>query len=92
MKGLNFGVAIAAATVAGGVFAAEDNSPGFVKVEWSEKTVASPDADVIVPIEVKGFGLKPFYGVVRDGTWEHEFKDAATDKVVVTNLADGKNA
>ena len=38
MKGLNCAVAIAVATVAGGVFAAEDNSPGFVKVEWSEKT------------------------------------------------------
>ena len=37
MKGLNCAVAIAVATVAGGVFAAEDNSPGFVKVEWSEK-------------------------------------------------------
>ena len=63
-----------------------------MKVEGRKVTVSSSDTGVMIPIEVKGFGKKPFYGVVRDGTWEHEFKDAATDKVVVTNLADGKGA
>lgn len=62
-----------------------------VKVEGRKVTVTSPDAGVMIPIEVKGFGRKPFYGVVRDGTWEHEFRDAAAE-VVVKNLADGKCA
>jgi len=59
-----------------------------VKVEGRNVTVTSPDAGVMIPIEVKGFGKKPFYGVVKDGVWKHEFRDDASE-VVVKNLADG---
>ena len=52
-----------------------------------EVTVTSPDKDVMVPIRVDGAGKKPFYGVVKCGTWRHVFKDVAD--VRVTNLADG---
>ena len=52
-----------------------------------EVTVTSPDKDVMVPIRVDGAGQKPFYGVVKGGTWKHVFKDVAD--VRVTNLADG---
>jgi len=59
-----------------------------VKVEGRNVTVTSPDAGVMIPIEVKGFGKKPFYGVVKDGVWSHEFSDDAAE-VAVKNLADG---
>ena len=52
-----------------------------------EISVASADKDVMVPIRVDGVGKKPFYGVVKGGSWKHVFKDASG--VCVTNLADG---
>ena len=65
-----------------------------------EVTVASPDRDVMVPIRVDGVGRKPFYGVVKNGTWRHVFAASADLSAVasakadvsVTNLADGFSA
>ena len=61
------------------------DSVDFYKIGLELFSAEGPD----VVKAVKGFGKKPFYGVVRDGTWEHEFRDAAAE-VVVKNLADGK--
>lgn len=55
----------------------------------SRVTVRTPDRGVLVPIRVEGFGPKPFYGVVRDGAWAHDFGKAPTGAVSVSNLADG---
>ena len=61
-----------------------------VEVEGTKVTVTSPDKDVMIPVEVEGFGKKPYYGVVRGGRWEHDFKQASVGEVAVRNLADGK--
>lgn len=53
-----------------------------------EVTVVSPDKDVLIPIRVDGIGKKPFYGVVKNGSWRHVFAEAA--EVCVTNLANGQ--
>ena len=65
-----------------------------------EVSVDSPDVDVVVPIRVDGVGRKPFYGVVKNGTWRHVFAASADLSAVssvkvdvsVTNLADGMTA
>jgi hypothetical protein len=55
--------------------------------EGTEVSVFSPDKDVLIPIRVDGVGKKPFYGVVKNGSWRHVFAEAAD--VCVTNLANG---
>ena len=56
-----------------------------VKVEGKSVAVLSDDRDVMIPIEVRGVGKKPFYGVMVDGVWRHDF--AEIGKVSVRNLA-----
>lgn len=51
-------------------------------------TVRSPDGDVMVPIEVRRAGAKPFYGVVKDGVWTHAFDSA--EGLSVRDLATGR--
>ena len=46
------------------------------------------DRDVMVPIEVRRPGEKPFYGVVKDGVWRHAFP--AAKNVTVRSLATGE--
>ena len=63
----------------------------FVKVEGTVVTVTSPDVDVLVPVKVTGVGAKPWYAVVKNGTWSRDFGVAAKSaKVLVTNLATGR--
>ena len=65
-----------------------------------EVSVTSPDRDVMIPIRIDGVGKKPFYGVVKNGTWRHVFTASADLSAVasakadvsVTNLADGMTA
>ena len=59
-----------------------------VSVSGGEVTVTSPDADVMIPIEIRRKGEKPFYGVIRDGKWSHAFP-VAPASVSVRNLANG---
>ena len=62
-----------------------------VKVEGTVVTVTSPDVDVLVPVKVTGVGAKPWYAVVKNGTWSRDFGAAAKGaKVSVTSLATGK--
>ena len=62
-----------------------------VKVEGTVVTVTSPDVDVLVPVKVSGIGAKPWYAVVKNGTWSRDFGSAAKGaKVSVTSLATGK--
>ena len=61
-----------------------------VKVSGGSVTVQSGDRDVMIPIEVRGVGKKPFYGVVKDGVWRHDF--AAASDVSVRNLATGETS
>ena len=49
-------------------------------------TVVSPDRDVMIPVGVFAEGVKPYYGVVKDGTFSCAVKGG---KVKVLNLADG---
>jgi hypothetical protein len=49
-------------------------------------TVTSPDRDVMIPVGVFAEGAKPYYGVVKDGTFSCAVKGG---KVKVLNLADG---
>ena len=56
--------------------------------DGTEVSVFSPDKDVLIPIRVDGVGKKPFYGVVKNGSWRHVFAEAA--EVCVTNLANGQ--
>ena len=60
------------------------------RVKGSRVEVRSPDRDVMLPIRVDGFGAKPFYGVMKDGAWTHDFGSLPTGTVRVTNLADGR--
>lgn len=53
--------------------------------------VRSPDRDVMIPIRVEGFG-KPFYAVVKDGSWSRGFAAVPDARVRVVNLADGRAA
>jgi len=61
------------------------------KMDGTILTVSSSDRGVMVPIRVDGFGPKPFYAVVKDGEWKHDF-GVAPKTFAVTNLADGKPA
>ena len=62
-----------------------------VKVEGTVVTVTSPDVDVLVPVKVTGVGAKPWYAVVKNGTWSRDFGAAAKNaKVSVISLATGK--
>ena len=58
-------------------------------VDGKTVRVTSPDRDVMIPIRVDGFGRKPFYGVVKDGRWVHEFTSAPGSPVRVSSLATG---
>ena len=60
-----------------------------VSVDGTTVRVASSDRDVMIPIRVDGFGKKPFYGVVKDGSWSHEFPAAPCSEVKVTSLVTG---
>jgi len=59
-----------------------------VSREGTSLTVMSPNADVLVPIEVTGVGKKPWYAIVKDGRWSHAFADSGGE-VRVRNLANG---
>ena len=61
-----------------------------LRVKGNVVTVTSKDRDVMVPIEVRRPGEKPFYGVVKDGVWRHAFRAAAN--VTVRNLATGETS
>lgn len=62
-------------------------SPISVRREGARVIVRTDDSDVLLPIRVDGFGKKPFYGVVKDGAWSHDFKVEPTGNVSVLNLA-----
>ena len=78
----------------GRLFLACDHELGALAVsakrvaDGMEVSVASPDKDVLIPIRVDGVGPKPFYGVVKNGSWRHVFAEAAD--VCVTSLATGQ--
>lgn len=74
----------------GRVFLVADRPLGPLEVvtQSGEVYVRSDDADLMIPIRVETKGRKPFYGVIRGGTWVRGF-DGIED-VRVTNLADGK--
>ena len=59
-----------------------------VRTNGTRIRVTSPDRNVLIPIEVRAEGRKPFYAVVRDGVWERDF-GAELAGVEVVNLADG---
>lgn len=59
-----------------------------LRVLGNEVTVTTGDSDVMVPIEVRRPGEKPFYGVVKDGVWRHAFP--AAKNVTVRSLATGE--
>lgn len=61
-----------------------------LRVKGNVVTVTSKDRDVMIPIEVRRPGEKPFYGVVKDGVWRHAFPAAAN--VTVRNLATGETS
>ena len=65
--------------------------PLMLTVHDAEVTVRSPDVDVMIPIEVRGPGLRPFTGVIRDGVWSHDFGRLPSGTITVLNLADGKS-
>lgn len=53
-------------------------------------TVRAAEKDVMIPIEITAEGLKkPFYGVVRNGKWTHDFEGVRAG-VRVRNLATGE--
>ena len=58
-----------------------------IRREGDEVVVTSPDADVMIPIQVKADGAKPRTGVVRDGVWRRTYPHGANLRV--TNFADG---
>lgn len=75
----------------GRVFLLTSRPLGALKVQGSGSTVVvCSDDDVLIPIRVDGFGKGPYYGVVRDGRWEHDFKERPVGNVCVTCLADGQ--
>jgi len=49
-------------------------------------TVSTTDRDVMLPICIQGEGVKPIYGVVKDGCWSGK---VPAGKVRVQNLANG---
>ena len=62
-----------------------------VRVCGSRISVSSPDRDVMIPIRIDGVGDKPFYAVVKDGRYGHDFGvSLSAEKVGVVNLADGR--
>jgi len=69
------------------LFADKPLAPLTVSVTDGTVTVRSSDTGLMIPIRVDRKGAKPFYGVVTDGVWTHDFESA--EKVRVTNLADG---
>ena len=69
------------------LFADRPLSPLEVSVRSGRVHVGTADSGLMVPIRVEVDGRAPFYGVVRDGSWAHDFGEAET--VRVTNLADG---
>jgi len=62
-------------------------APLVVSASGGKVTVMSPDADVLVPIEVRRAGARPYYGVVKGGEWRRDFGESAD--VTVRNLATG---
>ena len=77
----------------GRVFMAVDApfKPLSFTVEGSKLTVTSSDRAAMIPIRIDGFGTKPWYAVIRDGRWSRDFGVKGKD-VIVTNLADGREA
>ena len=63
-----------------------------LSLEGNRLTVRSPDRDAMIPIRIDGFGDKPWYAVVKDGTWTRDFGAEPTKELVVTSLADGVRA
>ena len=66
-------------------------APLSFEVDGPRVTVRTPDRDVLIPIRIDGFGEKPFYGVVRDGAWAHDFGREPTGAVSVSNLANAND-
>lgn len=60
-----------------------------VSVRGTRVTVTSPDKDVMIPIRLDGVGSEPYYAVVADGRWEHDFAREC-GCVTVTDLATGR--
>ena len=63
-------------------------APLTATVSGSVVKVSSPDADVMIPVVVTLPSGRPCSGVVRNGSWSHDFGRPA-DGAEVLNLADG---
>ena len=74
------------------MFVPQALEPLAVKVSGTSVTVTTSDRSVLVPIRVTGCGERPYYAVVRDGVWSHDFGRMPQEEVCVTNLADGRLA
>ena len=63
-----------------------------LSVQWDEQgvRVTSPDRKVMIPVELRADGGKPYFGVLSDGTFvPAAFKTAGASEVTVRNLMDG---
>lgn len=69
------------------LFTSRPLAPLAVDVRGGTVEISTPDKDVMIPFRLDRRGAKPFYGVVRNGTWRRGFGQA--DGVAVTCLATG---